>query len=82
MSGFSVYLMKYYSKYYKGNFFLNYALQGVSDSFSIYYVSLISKLFQKKNSLLNSLRLLVIATILLTGVHILITISGLFSDQN
>ena len=81
MSGFVVYLIIYYSKYYEGNFFVNYALQGFSDSISMFYISFLYKFFQEKTSLVNTLKFLVVAMICFSGVQIFVTESGLFSDK-
>lgn len=81
MSGFTVYLIVYYSKYYEGNFYINYSLQGFSDSLSMLYITFISRLFSKKTLLVSTLRLLVIAMICFTGIHIFISQSSLFENS-
>ena len=66
MSGFVVYLVIYYSKYFEGNFYVNYAIQGFSDTISLFYVGSLSKMFMGKNSLVKTLKFLVLAMIILT----------------
>lgn len=38
MCGFVLYLIIYYSKYFKGNFYLNYSISGLGDCVSLFYV--------------------------------------------
>jgi hypothetical protein len=77
MSGFIVYLIIYYSKYFQGNFFFNYALQGFSDCFSLLYVAKLTALFNSKTSLVKTLKLLVVVMIFLTLIQMLISESGI-----
>jgi hypothetical protein len=50
---FCNYLVGYYTKYFPGNFFFNYAVLGVADAFTILYVHLISKYFKKLIYVIN-----------------------------
>lgn len=43
MSGFVTYLIVYYSKYFEGNFYVNYSLQGFADCISLFYVMILQK---------------------------------------
>lgn len=43
MSGFIYYLIMYYSKYFGGNFYLNYSFLGFADCLALYWVGLLSK---------------------------------------
>ena len=82
MSTFSVYLIIYYSKYFKGNFFINYSAQGFSDCVTMVYVNYLSKKYQNSpNGLSKLLKFLVISLVLLCCVQLFITHSGLISDQ-
>jgi hypothetical protein len=47
MSGFVTYLIVYYSKYFNGNFYVNYTLQGFADCISLFYVILLQKRYTK-----------------------------------
>lgn len=51
--GFCTYLVGYYTKYFPGNFFFNYAIIGVADAFTIIYVHLISKRVKNLTNILN-----------------------------
>jgi hypothetical protein len=44
---FNNYLIGYYTKYFPGSFFVNYALIGLADALSIAYVNLLSRYFTK-----------------------------------
>ena len=43
MSGFCFYLLVYYSKYFAGNFYLNYSLESLSDCVTIGWATMLSK---------------------------------------
>ena len=47
MAGFVTYLLIYYSKYFKGNFYIVYAFPALSDSFSMFYVDFLTKKLKK-----------------------------------
>lgn len=47
-SGFITYLLTYYSKYFQGNFFLNFSISGLSDGFSMMWIGLLSMKFEMK----------------------------------
>ena len=42
------YFLLYYSKYFKGNFYVNYSTQGLSESIGFLWVGLLSKKFEPK----------------------------------
>jgi len=48
MTGFSSYMIGFYTKYFKGNMFVNFAMLGVADTFSLLYVTLVSGFFDVK----------------------------------
>lgn len=50
---FNNYLIGYYTKYFPGSFFFNYALIGIADAFTIVYVNLLSKYFTKISYVVN-----------------------------
>lgn len=50
---FCNYLVGYYTKYFPGNFFFNYAVLGIADAFTILYVHMISKRVKKLINILN-----------------------------
>lgn len=60
MSGFTNYLLAFYSKYFKGSFYVNYEVQGISMMFTMIWVTLL----QSKTSVPNVVRVLVGLTIL------------------
>lgn len=43
MAGFVQYLIMFYSKYFGGDVFLNYAIQGIADIFCMIYVTYLAK---------------------------------------
>jgi hypothetical protein len=47
MAGFVMYLLIYYSKYFKGNFYILYAFPALSDAISMFYVDFLAKKFKK-----------------------------------
>ena len=47
MAGFVTYLIIYYSKYFEGNFYVNYTLQGFADCLSIIYVIFFQRRYTK-----------------------------------
>ncbi len=65
---FNNYLIGYYTKYFPGSFFLNYALIGIADGFSIVYVNLLSKYFTKISYVVN----------FVLGITIILSLSFLF----
>ena len=67
---FCNYLVGYYTKYFPGNFFFNYAVIGVADAFTILYVHLISKRVKKLINILNfGLASIVIWSIIFIGLQ-------------
>jgi hypothetical protein len=48
---FSYYLVGYYTKYFEGNFFVNYAMLGIADAFSFLYVKLLSHKYDTPKTL-------------------------------
>jgi hypothetical protein len=50
-SGFITYLLTYYSKYFKGNFFMNYSISGLSDGFSMVWIGILSSKLELKKLL-------------------------------
>lgn len=46
-----VYLIMYYSKYFEGNFFVNYSIQSLSNGGSLIWVGFLSKKFKIKDTL-------------------------------
>lgn len=43
MAGFVQYLIMFYSKYFGGDVFINYAIQGIADIFCMIYVTYLAK---------------------------------------
>lgn len=50
---FCGYLVGYYTKYFPGNFFVNYAVLGIADGFAMLYVHFISKYLKKLIYVIN-----------------------------
>lgn len=48
MTGFSSYMIGFYTKYFRGNMFINFAMLGIADTFSLVYITLISGFFDVK----------------------------------
>ena len=64
-SGFITYLVMYYSKYFKGDFYINYSLQGLANSIAMIYVSLLSKFLNLKGLLrFVAIMMLIFTTVL------------------
>ena len=42
-SGFTIYLLLFYTKYMRGDFFVNYSVSGISDGMSMVYVAILSR---------------------------------------
>ena len=66
MASFVQYLIIFYSKYFKGNFYINYSIQGFADGICMVYVSFLSKKFDVP----GILRYLVIALIVMTMLNV------------
>jgi hypothetical protein len=80
MSGFVTYLVMYYSKYFEGNFFVNYCLQGFSDALALIYVNFLSNKFDSgPDNLVKTLKFLVCTLMMLTCLQLFVTYSTLFS---
>jgi hypothetical protein len=47
VSSFCNYLVGYYSKYFPGSFFINYAITGVADSLTGVYAKVLERYFPK-----------------------------------
>lgn len=47
-SGFITYLLSFYSKYFQGNFFLNFSISGLSDGISMMWIALLSMKLEMK----------------------------------
>jgi hypothetical protein len=47
VSSFCNYLVGYYSKYFPGSFFVNYAITGVADSLTGVYAKVLERFFPK-----------------------------------
>jgi len=60
MSGFVTYLIVYYTKYFQGNFYVNYSLQGFADSISLFYVMMFQRRYSKVTHTLYFLTYLII----------------------
>ena len=60
MAGFVTYLLIYYSKYFKGNFYIVYAFPALSDSFSMFYVDFLTKKLKKVTFIIKILIILTI----------------------
>lgn len=60
MSGFSYYFLMYYTKYFKGNFYVSFAVQGISICFGIGWLSLLSNRMEVKNVLRTMIVLIVV----------------------
>ena len=76
MASFVQYLIIFYSKYFKGNFYINYSIQGIADGICMVYVSFLSKRFNVP----GILRFLVI--LLITMAIINMTQSRIFGKDN
>ena len=50
-TGLIYYLMLYYSKYFKGNFFLNYSVMGLADAFTLFFLDIVMKYMSKVGAL-------------------------------
>lgn len=68
MSGFSYYFLMYYAKYFKGNFFVYFSVQGVSICCGISWLSFLAKFFSVK----NVLRLMITIIVVLTSIGLAI----------
>jgi hypothetical protein len=55
-----LYLIIYYSKYFKGNFFVNYSIQGLGEVLSLFYVDALDKKYGSAKSILYFLILMTI----------------------
>ena len=69
-AGFVTYLLLYYSKYFSGNFYLNYACQGASDIISMGYINFISK---RSGSAIMTLKILLYSVLLFTFMELVVT---------
>jgi len=54
-TGFMSYLLSFYSKYFKGDFYVNFAAQGGSDVLGIWYMKLLSILMKSIQKHVNIL---------------------------
>lgn len=66
-SAFSSYLIGYYTKYFPGSFFVNYAILSVGDSVTMVYVAILSYYVKRVK---NVIRLNLIAVIFFSVVYI------------
>jgi hypothetical protein len=69
MAGFVTYLLIYYSKYFKGNFYVVYAFPALSDCISMFYVDFLIK---KLKSVTFIIKILIIILIVLTVFQIVL----------
>lgn len=60
MAGFVTYLLIYYSKYFKGNFYVVYAFPALSDSISMIYVDFLIKKLKKVTFIIKILIIILI----------------------
>jgi len=67
----------YYSKYFKGNFFYNYAIQGLSDGFSLFYIAYLGK--AADTSIRDIVKFLLYAIIFFTLIQM--TTDGFLSQK-
>jgi hypothetical protein len=51
--GFCAYLLGYYTKYFKGSFYVNYALIGIADGTTMVYAKLISRFYPKMTNVIG-----------------------------
>lgn len=77
-AGFVTYLLLYYSKYFSGNFYINYASQGASDIISMSYINFLSR---QNCSALNILKILLYSVILFTLLEIMVTEMSLLQSH-
>ena len=64
-AGFITYLMSYYSKYFPGDFYINYAVQGLAEIMSMWYMKLLSVVTDSIQTHVNILMYKMIAFTLL-----------------
>lgn len=69
-AGFVTYLLLYYSKYFSGNFYLNYAIQGGSDIISMGYIKLIAS---RSDSVKQTLKILLGSVLFFSLLAIIFT---------
>ena len=62
-AGFIAYLITFYSKYFEGNFFINFTITGLSDGLSMVWINLLKKKFERKGVLNLSNFIILITTI-------------------
>lgn len=67
-SGFIGYLIAYYSKYFKGDVFVNFTMAGLSDSLSMLYAAALTARFSLQTSILIFYILIIFLSILMTLV--------------
>lgn len=67
-SGFISYLLIFYTKYMKGDFFVNYTVGGISDGLSIMYVAFLSKKLDLKGLIRYCAMMLIIMSVILSLV--------------
>ena len=74
MVGFVLYLIIYYSKYFKGNFYINYSIQGLGEVLSLFYVDRLNNRYGSAKSILY---FLIVMTVLLSFAQIVVTETSL-----
>lgn len=68
-ASFSNYFITYYTKYFKGNFFINYSMCGIADTFSLLYV----KFLDSKMKVQTTLKVLVVGIISTCIIFLIVT---------
>lgn len=67
-SGFISYLIMYYSKYFKGDMFVNMSMNGLSDSLSMIYAGALTSRLGLHTSILVFYALIIVLSIVMTIV--------------
>jgi hypothetical protein len=64
-AGFVAYLLSYYTKYFKGNFYINFTIAGLTESFSMFWIGILSRKFKIKQVLTICYGLIIIQSIIM-----------------
>jgi len=75
--GFIAYCICYYSKYFPGNFYINYAVQGLSNLLTMWYMKLLSKFWDSVKTHMN---ILIYTMIVFTLIMMLFTETSLLEN--
>lgn len=59
------YLLSYYTKYFKGNFFINFSIVGLTDAFGMLWIGVLGKRYNTKKTLVACFGLIIVISTIL-----------------